>query len=208
MYTLLPTVIPLCFRLDLSSFAIRPSTLLAISTSLVFDIRRSTLLPIPTFSPFFYRHNSRRKQLFHSATNLFGHNSEYIDILAHDLISWMLRRQPSTRPTIEQVLAHPFLCDDGSLDEQEEIARLAPSIEEYQVNEGDKSDADPKSESRIASPEPETAVLETVYLNIIFSSAEAIVGETLIGSWSEVFMSWERVGLTRHASWPEVMSAE
>ena len=108
---------------------------------------------------------------------------------------------------MEQVLAHPFLRNDDTLDEK---AGLAIPIEEYQGNEGDLTGTDSGSESNIPSPEPEpkTPVLETVSLSIVFSSAEEIVGGTLIGSWSEVFMSWERVGLTRHASWPEVMSAE
>jgi len=119
----------------------------------------------------------------------------------------MLRGDGWTRPTIEEVLAHPFLRDDDTLEEK---VGLVITIEDHQGNEGGKSGTDSGSESNFPSPEPEprTPVLETVSLNIVFSSAEEIVEGTSIDSWSEASMSQERVGLTRHASWPEVMSAE
>jgi len=122
----------------------------------------------------------------------------------------MLRTDGLTPPTIDEVLAHPFFHNDDSLEEEATTAGPAPSIEDHQGNEGDKSGTDSGSEFNISSPEPEpkTAVLETVSLTIVFSSAEEIVGGTSKGSSSEAFTSQERVGLTRHASWPEVMSAE
>ncbi|XP_058626154.1 serine/threonine-protein kinase/endoribonuclease IRE1-like isoform X2 [Onychostoma macrolepis] len=119
------------------------------------------------------------------------------DIVAKDLIAWMINRDPAERPSIDEVLRHPYFWDDNRKDAVLRKLGDRPEIQNYEVlaklrklyiEKGHTERTDPTETLNINEAFSELKIKDEKKKNDILT----IVGEDLKNLW-KLFNTAEEV---------------
>ncbi|XP_073705012.1 probable serine/threonine-protein kinase irlD [Garra rufa] len=136
------------------------------------------------------------------------------DIVAKDLIEWMINKEPAERLTIEEVLRHPYFWDDDRKDTVLRKLGDRPEIQNYEIlaklhklyiEKGHTEETDPTealninvafSELKIENEKKKNDILAIVGEDLknlwkLFKTAEEVTKGKRFSNWkSELFKIW------------------
>ncbi|XP_050959304.1 probable serine/threonine-protein kinase irlF isoform X1 [Labeo rohita] len=136
------------------------------------------------------------------------------DIVAKDLIEWMINKEPAERLTIDEVLRHPYFWDDDSKDAVLRKLGDRPEIQNYEIlaklhklyiEKGNTEETDPTvalnineafSELKIENEKKRNDILTIVGVDLknlwkLFKTAEEITEGKHFSNWkSELLKIW------------------